>query len=186
MPAGIPMRRRALVCAALVLCAALPVRASAQAAMDLSTPEAAVRSYWRAQDVLDSLGTALSAGRNAGQPFADAREQFYATLAGTARAVFTAPYVPEVFERTVESVDVLGADAAHVATRIRNVSPIPAGAVLTHDDQEVREQGWQIRYILQRENGGWRIARIQQWSDLGDGWQDVITSEPRAPVYPRW
>ena len=181
------MKIRALAVGALVAAGVLVSgRLAAQPAVDLSTPEATVRSYWRLQESLDSVAASILSGPEERDPFAQVRHGYEQTVAGRAREVLTAPFVRETFSREVEAVDSAGPGLAHVIARIRNTTPIPAGAELTHEQEELRNDGQQFRYLLEREGDAWRITQVQHWSDLGAGWQDILTDEMRIPVFARW
>lgn len=173
-----------LLLAVLVACVAMPVAAQGQ--VDLSTPEAAVRSYWRMQDALDSVAASILTGPAGGDPFAPTRRAYEQTLAGRAAEVLAAPYVRQTYTRQVEAVDRAGPSRALVSALIHNTTPLPQGALLTHEQEELRTEGQQFRYLLELESGAWRITQIQQWSDLGDGWQDLLVEGMTLPVFPRW
>jgi hypothetical protein len=178
------MLRLRLLLAVLIACVGMPVGARAQ--VDLSTPEAAVRSYWRMQDALDSVAASMLTGPAGGDPFATTRRGYEQTLAGRAAEVLAAPYVRQTYAREVEAVDLAGPSRALVSALIHNTTPLPQGTLLTHEQEELRTEGQQFRYILELEGGAWRITQIQQWSDLGNGWQDLLVEGMTLPVFARW
>ncbi|HLM67056.1 MAG TPA: hypothetical protein VK358_05970, partial [Longimicrobium sp.] len=70
-------RVRSLVVAVVVaVCSAVSAEAQAQPAVDLGTPEAALRSYWRMQDALDSVAAGIVTGPAERNPFAAARRGY--------------------------------------------------------------------------------------------------------------
>jgi hypothetical protein len=174
--------RALLVCAALTGFAA-PARAQE---VDLRTPEAAVRSYWRMQDALDSVAASIVTGPAERDPFAAIRRSYEQTVAGRAREVLAAPFVRQTYAREVEAVDMAGPSRALVTAGIRNTTPLPAGAALTHEQGELRAEGQQFRYVLELEGDAWRITQIQLWDDLGAGWQDILVDGMTTPVFARW
>lgn len=180
------MRACWLIVAAVIACVATPIGAQAQPAVDLSTPEAAVRSYWRMQDALDSVAASIVTGPAERDPFAAVRRGYEQTLGGRAAEVLAAPFVRQTYAREVEAVDQAGPSRALVMAVIRNTTPLPAGTHLTHEQQELRTEGQQFRYILERDGATWRITQIQQWDDLGSGWQDILVDGMMTPVFPRW
>jgi len=175
--------RRLLLSAALMACAAAPLRAQA---VDLATPEAALRSYWRMQDALDSIAASIVTGPAEGDPFAATRRAYEQTVAGRAREMLAAPFVRQTYAREVEAVDMAGPSRALIMAVIRNTTPVAAGTSLTHEQQELRTEGQQFRYVLELEGDAWRITQIQQWDDLGAGWQDILVDGMTTPVYARW
>jgi hypothetical protein len=178
--------RRVVAGAAVAMCAAMPVRAQAQLPVDLSTPEAAVRTYWRMQDALDSVAAAILTGPPERDPFAAVRRGYEQTVAGAAAEVLSAPFVRQTYAREVEAVDLAGPSRALVMVIIHNTTPLPEGTLLTHEQEELRTEGQQFRYILDRDGDAWRITQVQQWSDLGAGWQDIFVEGMTAPVFARW
>jgi hypothetical protein len=175
--------RALLVCAALMGFAA---KAQAQPEVDLRTPEAAVRSYWRMQDALDSIAASIVTGPAERDPFAAVRRSYEQTVAGRARDVLASPFVRQTYAREVEAVDMAGPSRALVTAGIRNTTPLPDGAALTIEQQELRAEGQQFRYVLEREGDAWRITQIQLWDDLGSGWQDILVDGMTTPVFARW
>ena len=179
-------RATILLAATAIACAVLPGRAQAQVFVDLSTPEATLRSYWRMQDALDSVAAGIVTGPPERDPFAAARQGYERTVAGRAREMLAAPFVRQTYAREVEAVDTAGASRVLIMTVIRNTTPLPAGASLTHEQQELRAEGQQFRYVLDREGDEWRITQVQQWDDLGSGWQDILVDGMTTPVFARW
>lgn len=176
---------RSLIAGAVVaVCVAMPARAQAQ--VDLSTPEAAVRTYWRMQDGLDSVAASILTGPAERDPFAAVRRGYEQTLAGRAAEVLASPFVRQTYAREVEAVDMAGPSRALVSVIIHNTTPLPQGMQLTHEQEELRTEGQQFRYILELDGDAWRITQIQQWSDLGNGWQDLLVDGMTAPVFARW
>ena len=178
--------RSLLVVAAVVVCGAVPGRAQGQPAVDLSTPEAALQSYWRMQDALDSVAAGIVTGPPERDPFAAVRRAYEQTVAGRAREVLASPFVRQTYAREVEAVDMAGPTRALVMAVIRNTTPLPAGTSLTVEQNELRTDGQQFRYVLERDGDAWRITQIQLWDDLGSGWQDILVDGMTTPVFARW
>ena len=177
--------RTLLAVVVMIGCAASPARAQ-QPAVDLSTPEAALHSYWRMQDALDSVAASIVTGPADRDPFAAVRRSYEQTVAGRAREVLASPFVRQTYAREVEAVDMAGPQRALVMAVIRNTTPLPAGAALTIEQQELRGDGQQFRYQLEREGDAWRITQVQLWDDLGSGWQDILVDGMTTPVFARW
>jgi hypothetical protein len=174
--------RALLVCVALIGFAG-PARAQA---VDLRTPEAALQSYWRMQDALDSVAAGIVTGPPERDPFAAVRRAYEQTVAGRAREVLASPFVRQTYAREVEAVDMAGPTRALVMAVIRNTTPLPAGTSLTVEQNELRTDGQQFRYVLEHDGDAWRITQIQLWDDLGSGWQDILVDGMTTPVFARW
>lgn len=169
---------------ALAACVAGPVRGEAQ--VDLGTPEAALRTYWQMQDALDSIAASIVTGPAERDPFAAVRRDYERTLAGEAARVLASPFVRQTYRREVEAVDMAGPSRALIMVVIHNTTPLAPDARLTHEQEELRSEGQQFRYVLDRDGDAWRITQIQQWSDLGAGWEDLFVEGMTLPVFPRW
>jgi hypothetical protein len=176
------VRALLLVCGALAVC----VSPAGAQTVELSTPEAAVRSYWRMQDALDSVAASIVTGPAERDPFAATRRAYEQTIAGRAREVLAAPYVRQTYAREIEAVDAAGPGRAQVMTLIRNTTPLAQGTQLTQEQKELRDDGQQFRYLLEQEGDAWRITQIQIWDDLGSGWQDILVDGMTTPVFARW
>lgn len=174
--------RALLVCAALI---GLAAPAQAQT-VDLSTPEAALHSYWRMQDALDSIAAGIVTGPAERDPFSATRRAYEQTVGGRAREVLASPFVRQTYAREVEAVDMASPSRALVMTVVRNTTPLPEGAALTIEQQELRGEGQQFRYVLEREGDTWRITQVQLWDDLGSGWQDILVDGMTTPAFARW
>jgi hypothetical protein len=154
--------------------------------VDLTTPEAALRSYWRMQDALDSIAAAMVTGPAERDPFSATRQAYESTFAGRAREMLAAPFVRQTYAREVQAVDSAGPARTLVMAVIRNTTPLAPGAALTHEQEELRAEGQQFRYVLEREGDAWRITQVQMWDDLGAGWQDLLVDGMTTPAFARW
>jgi hypothetical protein len=179
------MRYASIAVLAALACVAAGAELRAQA-VDLSTPEAALRTYWRTQDALDSIAASIVTGPAERDPFAAVRRDYERTLGGRAAQVLASPFVRQTYRREVEAVDMAGPSRALIMVVIHNTTPLLQGTMLTHEQEELRNEGQQFRYVLERDGDAWRITQIQQWSDLGSGWQDLFVDGMTLPVFPRW
>ncbi|HEX6039476.1 hypothetical protein [Longimicrobium sp.] len=178
------MKVRALVGGLIAAAfAAMPVRAQA---VDLGTPEAALRTYWRTQDALDSIAAFIVTGPAERDPFSAVRRDYERTLGGRAAEVLASPFIRQTYTREVEAVDMAGPARALIMVIIHNTTPLPQGTPLTHEQEELRNEGQQFRYVLDLDGATWRITQIQQWDDLGSGWQDLFVDGMTLPVFARW
>jgi hypothetical protein len=142
--------------------------------VDISTPDRALQSYWRNEDLIyqaperqDTMAADIQFG-----------SRWKATRLGllTSDALADAQNersLEERYAREILKVDQETETRAVVLARIRNVAPIPAGAVLSDYERKARQDGGLYRYIFQREAGGWKIAQIQSQGPLDTGWSNL-------------
>lgn len=166
-----------------------PIAALAPPALDLSTPDRALRSQWRAKDYLDSIYEfARRDPTNAIGKYDKVAEQVTrAALAGPAlqdRSVDEAAAMK--FDRQIVGVRMESQSRAVVTARVRNITPIPRGAIITERDAAIRRDGERYRYIFEKDSTGWRLQQIQSSSSY-DGadttWRDLFGA---VPVTPTW
>jgi hypothetical protein len=116
----------------------------------------------------------------------------YAPWRRTWRALFTGEALaaetdtasrPQTFAREVVNVDMESPTRAVVLARIRNTTPIPPGATPTESDVKRRRDGEVVRYILEKDTTGWRIAQAQQRYIEGGEWSNRWDTTPTVPSY---
>ncbi|HEU4559322.1 MAG TPA: hypothetical protein VFS20_15805 [Longimicrobium sp.] len=139
-------------------------------ALDLTTPEAALQTYWRLSDA-----EMLSAG----EAPVNSLDSLFTGPAGVARAQSR---VPETFAREIVEVERRGA-RAFVTVRVRNTTPRPVGAVPSPEERQRRRHGDQFRYVLAHDASGWKIEQIQSREFDEDEWRDWYDPTPRLPVH---
>ena len=146
--------------------------------LDLSTPQSALQSYWAQFDWLQRLEAQATAAR-----VRRLLEQAYAEVATGDVLEYYRQGVrpPDRFERRIQEVSPENAARAIAVVRIRNVTPIPAGAQPSPGQVAERERGAVFRYFLQREDGAWKVASIWRARETGE-WLD--STKPRPPAYP--
>lgn len=139
---------------------------------DLSTPDLAVKSWWAMQDSSEAWATR---SRPAAQAFPWAKAEREATLAITTGMAYQdaiddkAPPL-ETYSREVIKVDNESDTRAVVTARIRNTTPIPPGAEVGEYTAKARREGEVFRYIMERDQAGWKVSQIMSQSYAGSGW----------------
>ena len=74
------------------------------------------------------------------------------------------PSVTETFSRDILEVKVESDSRAVVVAVLKNTTPIPQGAEVTKFDEERRRDGERYKYVLFKDQSGWRVAEIWEWS----------------------
>jgi hypothetical protein len=146
--------------------------------LDLSTPDKALKSYWAVRDATRAEWAASPRGQ---------QDQIRATerqMPAVVTAAFgdqveyfsSGPINPqEVLVRDILEVNAETESRAVAVAVIKNISPIPVGAQMTDFDKRLREDGNTYKYVLEKDESGWRVAEIWHWSDIGaKKWQRLV------------
>lgn len=156
--------------------------------LDLTTPDRAIRSHWLLQEISDSLSGAQSEEfrlrPNAAARINDSLQRALRT--GDAGEEWAHRFTPpSTFAREIVKVEQESETRAIVLARIRNTTPIPAGATPSPSDVETRRAGELVRYTLERDSTGWRLAQAQSHYYASDTtWHDRFT--PHTPLVPTY
>ena len=93
-----------------------------------------------------------------------------------------------VLSREIESVKSESETRAVVLATIRNVTPIPTGAVVDKDQLKRRAEGRKFKYVLEKVEGRWKLAQIYAGNEFGSStardpkWEPVF--HKIQPLYP--
>ena len=154
-------------------------------AADASTPDKAIKSYWAISDFVQMQRNQF--GKSVEQQYRES-EKPLATV--TTKQLFVSRFdqdsaaAPETFVRDIIEVKVESESRAVILTMIKNTTPIPAGAEVSKFDEE-RRRGEKFRYVLERDQTGWKVAEVWSWRDYdgkffklwpGDGKPSVPSS----------
>lgn len=151
-------------------------------ALDIGTPENALKSYWV---VLDEM---LKLNVKPCEACIRLREQQKGTLTGDLlegrRFVSD---TPTLFERQIkESKKKVGkkpgTESVEVVAIVKNVTPYPPEATPNDYVKKKRESGDKYRYTLVKTNEGWKIAEIFMWYDITRTWIKISSPKPQVPI----
>jgi hypothetical protein len=131
--------------------------------LDLATPDKALKSYWAVRDSVRSKQVELFAQNKEGYQSAEA--QMSEVADGALAKNFSFDIIPfETFSRDLIDVKVESESRAVIIAVIKNSTPIPAGAEMSKFDEERRRDGERYRYILEKNQAGWRVSEVWEWS----------------------
>lgn len=166
-------------------------------ALDLRSPDSVVKSHWAIRDWGAKHPQLLLEGYTQSKRSQHYVETLLALGTGEYLSDMQSEYeqlkewgkVPEDLEVPVIQRDIIevvneSETRAVVHAKIINVTPIPSGRTLPEWNEEQREYGTDVRYVVEKTDAGWRLA--QAWkrnkSDIElakltdaktDGWQRV-------------
>ena len=131
--------------------------------LDLATPDKALKSYWAVRDSVRAKRAELFAQSKEG--FQSAEAQMSEVADGALAKSFSFDTIPvETFLRDLIDVKVESDSRAVIVAVIKNSTPIPAGAEMSKFNEERRRDGERYRYILEKNQTGWRVSEIWEWS----------------------
>jgi hypothetical protein len=168
----------AACCAMLAACpsrtgpddAAPRARLPAKPASDLSTPESALKSYWRTLDWLRQRQRIEDYRNGADSKEVTTGDLMSAVTTGDALTSFAqGPMVDLGLDRSIISVARHGDNKATIVAKIRNLGQGATAFTPTPIELFDTAPGGDFRYLLVRESDGWKVAEV---------WR---TDEPSGP-----
>jgi hypothetical protein len=153
-------------------------------AIDTSTPDRTLKSYWAVRDYVLQRERLLALDA---LPQYQVAERLLDTVAAAPVASAQRRLAPpiETFSRDIVEVKVESESRAVALATIKNISPIPPGAEVSRFDEEQRRNGERLRYVLEKEGSGWRVAEVWTWQSYGaPGWKKAmpVDGRPYVPV----
>ena len=160
--------------------------AGAPPAIDVTTPDKALKSYWAVRDWIKEKEFKRYAAFRAGSEALGERNLLARVVGATIldHLSSTELRVLQVYERNMQEVKVETESRAVAVVTIHNVTPMPAGA--SQDGQVLawRNKGKSYKYVLEKDLAGWRVAEIYEEGVLKPGWQLSWMSQKRVPDIP--
>ncbi|MGE5385866.1 MAG: hypothetical protein ACM3SV_08255 [Betaproteobacteria bacterium] len=150
-------------------------------ALDISTPENTLKSYWAALDEMLKLNVKPC------EACTRLREHQKGTLTGDLlegrRFVSD---TPTMFERQIKETKKKpskdSAQMVEIVAVIKNVTPYPAEAAPNDYVKKKRESGDKYRYTLVNAGGGWKISEIFMWYEPTRTWLKISSPKPQVPI----
>lgn len=149
--------------------------------IEVTSPDQALKSYWAVLDwrarVSDQQNKATLQSK-----LTASMDETYAKVA-TPAIYERRSYTLSTFDREIVEAKVETDTRATILATIKNSTPIPAGADVTDRDRERREQGDRFRYVLERNQDGWRVAEVWEFNRFYDKkWTKIAPSSTKPSV----
>jgi hypothetical protein len=149
--------------------------------IDLSTPDRALRSYWKAKDDLRRKEHAV---------WFKARRQHSFDLGTllTADAQTNYEHLQKAdtpvteYNRDIIDVKQETESRAVIIAHVKNATPFPPGAVLTEKNEKRRAEGERIRYVLEKTSAGWKVSQAYRFSEYRSKYEN---KDPWEPLFSR-
>jgi hypothetical protein len=150
-------------------------------ALDLSTPDRALRTYWHVKSLADTIGQPVDTTAVRFQNWQRADSVLARIYGGDALAEYRRvrePVKRQRYSREILAVEPESETRATVLARIRNVTPVPPGAVPDPFTARRRAEGDVYRYVFERDSAGWRLVQVLAKSYPGDmTWRNYFQPE---------
>lgn len=171
--------------------------------IELSSPDQAVKTWWRFIDMkaLADMNTCL-------KEVANAPSTYLAYLPSIAQSDVLRTFTLDptmcsidVYSRDIQEVKMESETRALVFALIKNISPPPLGADPDEHDSKSRQDGSRFKYVLEKTSQGWKVSQVFKYSDINhqinenirgfskrgklDVWESVYrrSDKPRYPSY---
>lgn len=132
--------------------------------IDLATPDKALKSYWAVRDSVRAKQFELFTQSKEGFQSAEAKMSEVADEALSKSLSFDITPI-DTFSRDLIDVKVESESRAVIVALIKNSTPIPAGAEVSRFEEERRRDGERYRYIIEKNQAGWRVSEIWEWRE---------------------
>jgi hypothetical protein len=153
-------------------------------AVDLSTPDRALRTYWRVRSMADTIGQPVDTAAVRFQNWQRADTVLARIYGGDALAEYRRSRRSarrQHYAREILAVEPETDTRATVLARIRNVTPVPAGAAPDEYTARRRAEGDVYRYVFERDSAGWKLVQVLAKSYPGDmTWHTYFRAEDRS------
>lgn len=167
--------------------------ASPAVEIDTSSPDNALKSWWRVLDHREQVNSAECTRMIQSKP------DYFALFARVAQEAPLAQYTsvevalcaPETFDREIQEVKSESETRSVIFAKIRNTSPIPAGADPSPDERKTRADGYRYKYLLEKTAAGWKVSAVYRFNEInqkykmGDAWEKIYASSS-TPNYPNF
>ncbi|QMV74455.1 hypothetical protein HS961_17340 [Comamonas piscis] len=135
--------------------------------VDISTPDKAVKSWWAVVDSKFNLRYQECTQAASAEQTALLQAQLrVATGAVKSYMQHDKECTLFTYDRRIDRVDMETESRALVVTTIKNSTRPKEGQSIANRTLEAATDGVEYRYVLSRENDGWRVEDIYQYDDL--------------------
>jgi hypothetical protein len=156
----------------------VPAQVPTHVELDLTTPDRALKSYWKIQDKIRA------------EHFLNYTAQLptFHRIQASAEKVMTRTAFDDVkeksgrlesFNRNIIDVKVESESRAVIITSIKNSTPVPVGAELSKFEEQSRSEGDKYKYVLEKHPPGWQVAEIWDFKTYSTppSWSKIIPSD---------
>lgn len=90
-----------------------------------------------------------------------------------------------VYSREITEVKTESETRAIVFAKIKNITPIPEGAIAGEHEKNRRAEGTEFKYVTEKSVEGWKVVKVYEKSEFNNSWFEryKLDSEPDYPFY---
>ena len=156
---------------------------------DISSPDKAVKSWWKFIDLAEK-STNAECEKQRAQPLEYLTNLPKIAQEETLKALSPSPFpcIEDIYEREIQEVKIETETRAIVFAKLKNITPIPEGATPDEYDVRFRSEGERAKYLLEKSAEGWKISQVYKFDKYAsrlnrDTWEK--TYKPKTtPQYP--
>lgn len=137
--------------------------------IDTTTPDKAVKSLWATIDWTKAFVHAKGSRQLTAEEVTLKKLQAQLSVPAIASPKIEKTQL-EQYSRDILKADVETESRAIILAQIKNVTPLPADAVLGKYELRAREQGARVKYVLEKNAGNWQISEAWEWKDYNNEW----------------
>jgi hypothetical protein len=165
------------------------IASAPQITLENSSPDAALKSWWkyidfRMKEEVDRCNFLKAQGKP--------KHESLVTKVAVAdvRAYLTTmrdECEGDVVKREIDEVKVETDTRAVAVARIYNASPIPPGVTPSVHEEKQRKEGFQYRYLLEKEDSFWKVSQVYEFNRYRSSASDPMwkpLAKEHTPSYP--
>lgn len=163
---------------------AAQIAVSLPTAIDTSTPDRALKAYWTYVDWTLAMSHANDLQGIESKTYQEAmavlgKVATPAMVGIDSRKPALSSYSREITEAKSETES-----RAIVVAQIKNITPMPADAVLEERQRKARENGKRFKYVMEKDEQGWKIAAVLEWDNFDNEYRKLRPTEGKVlPIY---
>lgn len=140
--------------------------------VDASTPDRALKSYWQVKDAVRKLGhdwnvTAISDFQRLKSKARIDNKKLMTSDVLAAHQEYDRPAQVQLkfidYSREILEIKQDTESRATALVKVRNSTPISAAISLSDSDKKQRAEGEKFRYVLEKEEDGWKVAQVYKY-----------------------
>ncbi|NDP64788.1 hypothetical protein [Polaromonas sp.] len=169
-----------------------PAVAAELITIQTSSPDQAVKSWWRYLDLVEAQSSDDCKLKQAQTP-PNHLKYLPQVSSGDVLAERTPKKdncLAEVIAREIDEVKTESETRAIVFTSVRNVTPLPVGSEVDEYDKKWRTEGFKFKYLVEKVGGEWKITQVYKYDESNkylkrDIWEKTYkpSNKPHVSAY---
>lgn len=97
----------------------------------------------------------------------------------------------DVYDRDIQEVKLESETRAVIFVKVKNVTPVPAGADPDEYDKQYRKNGFRFKYLVEKTSEGWKVSQVYKYDEINlkylkkDPWEKLykVSDKPYYPAF---